>query len=416
MVIEIFRHGAREPVYDYYNPDYFSSKGELTSVGMRQHYVLGSTLRKEYIEKLHFLSEHYNASEIRVYSTNYNRTIMSAMSQLYGLYPLGTGSTIPFKIYDSNLWYPPYNIERSDFDSLLNESLPYQFQPIPIHVFNENNILYQECPNREKIAKERLESKEVKTLNKEIQENMLELANSYNLTKEDLNIESVKGIYDVYQNYLYAGFDIPISVTSDLYTNMSFIYDITYQILYLGNERQKKIESSQFLKELITLFDNKLKGIEKMKWIMYSAHDTTLLSILAGLNLTNYECLLEYRKENKKPDLNCFSYPTYASNLFFELFQNDLTDEYYVKIKYNGNIIKEFSYVNFHSYLNERIVSDYDSLCGIDEAKQITTYNIVWFSVGFALAGILSALLYYNMRKKLEESRPFRQTELHEVV
>ena len=55
-----------------------SYRGELTSVGERQHYVLGQTLRERYIKNTQFLAENYNYEEIYVRSTNVNRTIMSA--------------------------------------------------------------------------------------------------------------------------------------------------------------------------------------------------------------------------------------------------------------------------------------------------------------------------------------------------
>jgi hypothetical protein len=44
MVIELCRHGAREPLYSEYKPHLIPSKGELTPVGMRQHYNLGDFL------------------------------------------------------------------------------------------------------------------------------------------------------------------------------------------------------------------------------------------------------------------------------------------------------------------------------------------------------------------------------------
>jgi len=45
---------------------------------MRQHYLLGQAMRKRYIEKEGLLSENLKFDEIRVYSTDYNRTLMSA--------------------------------------------------------------------------------------------------------------------------------------------------------------------------------------------------------------------------------------------------------------------------------------------------------------------------------------------------
>ena len=69
LVIEIFRHGSRYPITDY---EFWDSKmqikhsGELSPTGMRQHYILGQILRKEYIENLKYLSPQYNNSELYV--------------------------------------------------------------------------------------------------------------------------------------------------------------------------------------------------------------------------------------------------------------------------------------------------------------------------------------------------------------
>lgn len=52
-----------------------SQLGELSPTGMRQHYVLGDTLRKEYIETKKFLSEKYDYLELFVFSSDYNRTL-----------------------------------------------------------------------------------------------------------------------------------------------------------------------------------------------------------------------------------------------------------------------------------------------------------------------------------------------------
>lgn len=82
--------------------------GELTSTGQRQHYYLGQQLRKEYIIEQNFLNPSYNHSEMYVRSTDVNRTLNSAASQLYGMFPVGTGPSIP-KGIDTQQLMPPYN-------------------------------------------------------------------------------------------------------------------------------------------------------------------------------------------------------------------------------------------------------------------------------------------------------------------
>lgn len=75
-VSELFRHGARYTVLDLYDHNQSSiDDGELTGVGMRQHYNLGRYIRQEYINSLSFLNQSFDHREISIYSTQRNRTI-----------------------------------------------------------------------------------------------------------------------------------------------------------------------------------------------------------------------------------------------------------------------------------------------------------------------------------------------------
>ena len=52
--------------------------------------------------------------------------------------------------------------------------------------------------------------------------------------------------------------------------------------------------------------------------ILYSAHDTTVASMLAGLNLTSYGCLKEfYINKVNNTDTCLVNFPPFASNLIF---------------------------------------------------------------------------------------------------
>jgi hypothetical protein len=73
-----------------------SSYGQLTAVGIEQQRRLGEYFRHRYGS---ILSLTYTPSELVVRSTNFTRTLMSARSNLAGLYPTGNLSngtvTIP---------------------------------------------------------------------------------------------------------------------------------------------------------------------------------------------------------------------------------------------------------------------------------------------------------------------------------
>lgn len=122
MVIEVFRHGARAP-YKLENPLNFGSNWEigaeqLTGLGERQQFLLGQKRRKEYIEDENFLPSIYEPGTIYAESTCTNRTIMSAYSHLYGMYPLEKRPH--FKIGENNL-----------YDTVKNYTISYN---IPVHV------------------------------------------------------------------------------------------------------------------------------------------------------------------------------------------------------------------------------------------------------------------------------------------
>jgi hypothetical protein len=127
FVIEVFRHGAREPIFA---PDL--NAGELTPSGQRQHYLLGAQLREEYITQRQFLSPHFNQTEFNVISTPFNRTMQSAISQLYGFYPLGSGERLYQNL--SKIAVPQFKNLTVDIDSLGESALPGKFQPIPMRL------------------------------------------------------------------------------------------------------------------------------------------------------------------------------------------------------------------------------------------------------------------------------------------
>jgi hypothetical protein len=82
----ITRHGARTPLGK--DADSLSEEGgsTLTPLGQKQLYDLGAWLRQTY-NKNEFL-EYYDSSEIRLESSNLDRTLTSANSLSLGLFPL----------------------------------------------------------------------------------------------------------------------------------------------------------------------------------------------------------------------------------------------------------------------------------------------------------------------------------------
>lgn len=66
---ELFRHGARYPVSDIYDgKETKAFHGLLTGVGMRQQYLLGSYLKRDYIDQIGFLNATLAAREVEIFT------------------------------------------------------------------------------------------------------------------------------------------------------------------------------------------------------------------------------------------------------------------------------------------------------------------------------------------------------------
>lgn len=127
----IWRHGDRSPIRTFPTDTntidtWLNGFGELSVLGIRQQFDLGVYMRDRY---KHFLSDDYKASEIRVVSTDYNRTIMSAMANLAGMFP----PTRKNDLSAASLW-----------------SL---WQPIPIHNW-PTDIMEPDCPIKKTISQQ----------------------------------------------------------------------------------------------------------------------------------------------------------------------------------------------------------------------------------------------------------------------
>ncbi|KHJ76761.1 hypothetical protein OESDEN_23619 [Oesophagostomum dentatum] len=59
---------------------------------MKQHFNLGKKIRQLYVDT-GFLGKRYSSAEIYVRSTDYNRTIISALSNMIGMYGWNHGAS-----------------------------------------------------------------------------------------------------------------------------------------------------------------------------------------------------------------------------------------------------------------------------------------------------------------------------------
>ena len=89
FVATTFRHGARFP---FIHVDFFGNgiryKGKLTGYGGLQHYEIGKKYRERYSN---FLDMNFNPKEMYIRSSDVERTVISTMKELEGLFQKSIG-------------------------------------------------------------------------------------------------------------------------------------------------------------------------------------------------------------------------------------------------------------------------------------------------------------------------------------
>uniref|UniRef100_A0A8C3W7U1 acid phosphatase n=1 Tax=Catagonus wagneri TaxID=51154 RepID=A0A8C3W7U1_9CETA len=235
FVTLVFRHGDRSPIETFPNDPIKESAwpqgfGQLTQLGMEQHYELGEYIRKRYKK---FLNESYKHEQVYVRSTDVDRTLMSAMTNLAALFP-PEGSSI---------WNP----------SLL-------WQPIPVHT----------VPVSE---------------DQDFVENLPKLTGYHD--------HDLFGIWSkVYDSLFCEGvhnFTLPSWATEDTMTKLKEISELSLLSLY-GIHKQKeksRLQGGVLVSDILNHMKSATQPSNRRKLIIYSAHDTTVSALQMALDVYN---------------------------------------------------------------------------------------------------------------------------------
>ena len=417
FVFEHFRHGARSSVFiDKHNTDIYDIKwigdGELTSVGMRMLYLIGVHIRTKYHN---IINKYTSSEELIVYSTDLNRTILSAESQLLGMFPPEKGEIIEdaFKKYS----FPPNEIPleaQSEIDELGNVSIPSKIRAIPINFFHKEKKPYllteeSDCPRTKYIKQQNYKKKDVQDFIKNFREKYDDKWMEY------FNIKD-KSIFDNYY-FLLEVTDHFISSYIHKRKNLKFFEDegINLKEYYeecikFKNISMYEIETTQELgimaaspifKEMLYYMDNIInlnikndteKKNKTTKFIMYSGHDYIIAAVQLYLNsIFNTPCF----------------YPGFAANQFFELHKSDNAnnsklkeEDFYLQYLYNGELILNVSYSEF----KKKIMNKMWSMAEIIDFCKVEKYSFVdyllYLVIGFSTISISYAIIKENISEK----------------
>lgn len=283
--------------------------GQLTATGMQVLDILGKAMRQRYVVDHQLISPMFNVSEYVVRSTDYDRTIQSAQSLLLGLFPRGL-------VLNSSV--VPVHVMPKQFDELL---LGY-----------ENSICGRLAEMRSKKSGAWVQKE------KQSEELFLRLAQASGYEKVTLDQLDIiqdplfcEAAHDFEFIDAFKNFPELVKKTMDLFT-------WTLREKYVRNIEMSRLTGGNMIGRVISKFQRKAgrkisvpiypspgsPRIEDrtessdLKITHFSAHDTTLLSLLGSMGM--------YDDSN----------PPYGSSIVFELLLKD--DDYHVRVFYNKGI------------------------------------------------------------------------------
>ncbi|XP_005406895.1 PREDICTED: prostatic acid phosphatase isoform X1 [Chinchilla lanigera] len=369
FVTVVFRHGDRSPIETFPNdpieesswPDGF---GQLTQLGMKQHYELGEYLRRRYGK---FLNESYKHEQVYIRSTDIDRTLMSAMANLAALFPPG----------GIRIWNP----------SLL-------WQPIPVHTVaaSEDRLLYmpfRNCPRFQELQSETLKSEEFQKRIQPYKDFIKTLSTFSGFQGQDLFAIWSK-VYDPLYCEGVHNFTLPSWATKDTMTTLRELSELSLLSLY-GIHKQKeksRLQGGVLVNEILNHMKSATQPEKYKKFIMYSAHDTTVSGLQMALDV--YNGIL----------------PPYASCHLMELYLEK--SEYFVEMYYRNETWHEphpltlpgcthsCPLEKFHELVAPVIPQDWSTECMITSNHQVLR---VILAIAFCLvSGVLMVLLFILVR------------------
>lgn len=284
FAVDVIRHGDRTPIIEIpKDPHHWSEGlGQLTPLGMHQEYNLGEKFHHRYIEQEKLLSRVYQSGTLYVRATDVDRTQMSAECVLMGLYPPGTG---PFL-------HPAF---------LMNWfALPYGFQPIPIHTVPlDHDALLVSRHSAEEVKQSIAAIPECQKKENELKPHFTSWSQATGLPIRDaIDIERLGDALHIYQLKHLA---MPKGLSHE---DINMILDASNTIF------KKSITSidrsgKNLLSEIAHRLEQAAEKKSSLKYVLYSGHDTSIMSLLSAMNIPIKEI------------------PHYASDLNVALYENE---------------------------------------------------------------------------------------------
>nr|CDS25478.1 lysosomal acid phosphatase [Hymenolepis microstoma] len=298
----LFRHGDRSSISPHPFKDYDPSVvwpegyGQLTQVGIEQHFLLGKWLSNEYSS---FFSHSYNISTFRMRSSDVDRALMSSQAIMAGLFHKSPSSLDKYGLH----WRPiPSHTVPKDSDWLLSLA---------------------PCARLTQRRNELMQKEEAQALFKEHEKTISTMLDFYGIKNASfIDIWSISDDLFCLRSH---NATLPAFYTKEVAAELDDLTDKMFQI-YFDDQESIKLSSGVFLRQSFNqmssfISNETLKNPKDIPRILaFSAHDTNVAPLLGAFGA--------YANESK---------PAYASLVILELYApspDAPNEEFILKLRY----------------------------------------------------------------------------------
>jgi len=333
LVIELFRHGARGPLY-HQNDNYWKGKeGQLTHIGRAQHLVLGASMIQQYPHLKEALKD---PNRLYLQSTQFDRTIESLKHHLWGLYHGENLNLDQLDIYEHDFYKKYQNHEAAKYFSSWNHSEIMGFTPSEIHInplAQDYELLTLEpffCPNTDELLE--VEHRE----EFDFIMNMVGYHIAYH-TNTSFNAQQIYDLYDLIYANLFEGKDLIHNITTDSQVWNHIKHGAEYYVTYTryGSELKRRLYGMPLLQKIMKFLEESQEGTLPYDLVLLSAHDITVFNLITALGIVHPKCFID-KMHGDEHNSHC-RYPNYASQFLVELW--DRNGEAKIRLLYEKELV-----------------------------------------------------------------------------
>lgn len=395
-LIHIANTGSRYPINYYPEFNWVYTPMELTSVGMRQMYLLGRGIGYKYFNSLTGIQ--YNSLDVvfrSIYSDE-KYIAMAAYAFAAGLYYPGTG-------YDLSKAQIERAVPPTDFvdykkyqEELGSAAVIGHYSILPIMTLTEDSNRYFEairfCPRLGKLVDSEVDSNGELKSNITEEEKILKsklyprLRDILKLKKDVDSMDEALNYTDLIIAAKYFSWDLGAKPTEDDYKLMNKLYLTLKFKKLLTNKKVAQIIAYGLLTELKNILEG---AMNNTRYIVssYVLEDIHLLALLR---------LLDYEPVEMVP---------FGSSLIITMDKNNITNIQYNDVSLN----KTMPLKNLTDWISSNILKNFDSSCAGEETEVTKSWFIATLIVGLIFTAILAVtwiLIFICRRTKNEETSP----------